>query len=120
MADYTKDTKSIDEKDIGRDSSPEVDNAIGVVKDVRNADAALDFLRHEGTTAPMTPADEKALVRKIDWYIMPLMWSCYCLQYLDKTLLNYANVMGLQTDAHITKDQFSNLALVFYLSLIHI
>lgn len=47
---------------------------------------------------------------------MPLMWSCYCLQYLDKTLINYANVMGLQDDAHVTKDQFSNLALIFYVT----
>ena len=104
--------------ELGRDDSPHgtTDNGIGEVKNVRNADAALDFLRHEGTVQPMTPADEKQLVRTIDSYIMPLMWSCYCLQYLDKTLLNYANVMGLQEDAKITKDQFSNLALIFYVS----
>jgi MFS family permease len=35
---------------------------------------------------------------------------------LDKTLINYANVMGLQEDANITKDQFSNLALIFYVT----
>jgi hypothetical protein len=34
----------------------------------------------------MTEEEEKKLIRKIDWMIMPLMWSCYCLQYLDKTL----------------------------------
>ncbi len=41
---------------------------------------------------------------------------CYTLQYLDKTLVNYANVMGLQKDTHITGDQFSQLALVFYVT----
>lgn len=44
------------------------------------------------------------------------MWCCYCLQYLDKTLINYANVMGLQEDANITEDQFSYLALIFYVT----
>jgi hypothetical protein len=82
---------------------------IGQVKDVRNADAALDFLRHEGEGVEMTVKDEQELVRKIDWMIMPLMFGCYVAQYLDKTLINYAAVMGLYTDAHITKTEFSTL-----------
>lgn len=93
------------------------DVEIGEIKDVRNADAALDFLRHEeGGVQEMTPEDEKRLRRKIDWMVVPLMWCCYCLQYLDKTLINYANVMGLEDDTNMTKDQFSNLALIFYVS----
>ena len=56
-----------------------------------HADAALEYLDHEDT-APMTTIDEKNLVRKIDWMIIPLMWCCYNLQYLDKTLINYAAV----------------------------
>ncbi|KAK7918051.1 hypothetical protein PG985_009925 [Apiospora marii] len=80
-----------------------------------DADAALEFMNHE-TTGTMTEVDEKKLVRKIDWRIVPLMWACYNLQYLDKTLVNYANVMGLQEDTGITGDQFSQLALVFYVT----
>ncbi|KAK5679081.1 hypothetical protein LTS10_008738 [Elasticomyces elasticus] len=101
------------------EASPDRNNSepiIGEIKDVRNADVALDFLRSQGDVRAMTPEDEKRLVRKIDWMIMPLMWGCYCLQYLDKTLINYANVMGLQEDANITKGQFSNLALIFYVT----
>ncbi|KAI4720151.1 major facilitator superfamily transporter [Aureobasidium sp. EXF-10727] len=93
---------------------PEVE--VGEVKDVKNADAALDFLRHEGEGVDMTEDDEKRLVRKIDWMIMPLMWCCYVCQYLDKTLINYAAVMGLYEDANITKADFSNLAWIFYVS----
>lgn len=37
-------------------------------------------------------------------------------EYLDKTLINYANVMGLQEDANITGTQFSLLAMIFYVS----
>jgi sugar phosphate permease len=89
---------------------------VGIVKDVSNADVALDFLRNRGDAREMTAEDEKKLVRKIDFMIMPLMWCCYCLQYLDKTLINYANVMGLQEDANLTETQFSTLALIFYVS----
>lgn len=47
------------------------------------ADAALEFLRD---IAVITEVDEKALVRNIDWMIMPLVWGAYNLQYLDKVL----------------------------------
>ncbi|KAJ6110881.1 allantoate permease [Penicillium sp. IBT 16267x] len=78
-------------------------------------DAAYEFLRAEGSTV-LSDIDEKRLVRKIDWMIMPLMWACYNLQYLDKVLINYASVMGLLTDTHIQTNQFSYLALAFYVT----
>ncbi|KAI1373006.1 allantoate permease [Hypoxylon crocopeplum] len=80
-----------------------------------DVDAALEYLNHEDTTV-MTEIDEKALVRKLDLTIVPLMWACYNLQYLDKTLINYANVMGLQEDTGITGNQFSLLATLFYVT----
>ncbi|KAJ5748599.1 uncharacterized protein N7511_010295 [Penicillium nucicola] len=79
------------------------------------ADAALDFLRSEDV-ADLSEVDEKALVRKIDWMIMPLMWAAYNLQYLDKVLINYASVMGLLSDTNMHTDQFSNLTLAFYVT----
>ncbi|TQV99420.1 allantoin permease [Cordyceps javanica] len=79
-------------------------------------DAALKFINHADDLPPMTPEDEKRLVRKIDWSIMPLMFGCYFLQYTDKTLINYANIMGLQQDTHIDGNQFSQLALIFYVT----
>jgi sugar phosphate permease len=44
------------------------------------------------------------------------MWAVYFLQYLDKTLINYANVMGLQEDTNTNAAQFSYLAMIFYVS----
>ena len=107
------------EKDTAATSptNPELEKAeVGTVKDIKNADAALDFLRHEGVVREMTAADEKKLIRKIDWMIVPLMWLCYNLQYLDKTLINYAAVMGLLDDANLTGNEFSTLALIFYVT----
>ncbi|OTB02239.1 hypothetical protein M426DRAFT_199882 [Hypoxylon sp. CI-4A] len=82
---------------------------------VVDVDAALEYLNHENTTV-LTEINEKALVRKIDWTIVPIMWACYNLQYLDKTLINYANVMGLKEDTGITGNQFSLLATIFYVT----
>ncbi|KAJ5174959.1 uncharacterized protein N7482_000836 [Penicillium canariense] len=79
------------------------------------ADAALEFLCDEGTGSAVE-VNEKTLVRKIDWMIMPLMWAAYNLQYLDKVLINYASVMGLLSDTHMQTNQFSNLTLAFYVT----
>jgi hypothetical protein len=52
----------------------------------KDVDAALIFLDNEEAVPPMSESDEKRLLRKIDWHMMPLMTCCYFLQYLDKTL----------------------------------
>jgi hypothetical protein len=96
------------------------------------ADAALSFLASEGTAA-LSEIDEKKLVCKIDWMIVPFTWSIYFLQYQDKILsktsraglisavtyatsINYASVMGVLKDTGMQMDQFSKLALAFYIS----
>ena len=74
------------------DSSPQPQSdlevgSVGVVEDTSNdGDEALRFLKNQHDVGELTAEEEKKLLRKIDWMIMPLMWSCYCLQYLDKTL----------------------------------
>jgi hypothetical protein len=74
------------------DSSPSPQSdievgSVGIVEETsKDGDEALRFLKNQHAVGEMTAEDERKLVRKIDWMIMPLMWSCYCLQYLDKTL----------------------------------
>jgi len=63
------------------------DIEIGTVHETtKNGDSALEFLKNAHDVGALTPEGERRLLRKIDWMIMPLMWCCYCLQYLDKTL----------------------------------
>lgn len=98
------------------DSKSSLTAGITIPKD---GDTVLAFLPKENThVVELTAEQEKALVRKIDRRIVPLMWCCYFLQYLDKTLINYAAVMGLYTDAHITAGQFSTQALLFYITYV--
>jgi hypothetical protein len=68
-------------------SPPHSDIEIGIVEETTtNGDEALKFLKTAHDVGVLTAEGERRLVRKIDWMIMPLMWCCYCLQYLDKTL----------------------------------
>lgn len=48
-------------------------------------DGALAFL-HTGNDVESTELDEKELVRKIDFVIMPLLFGVYVLQFVDKSL----------------------------------
>lgn len=102
---------------------------------IKNGDKALDFLRKEEFGDELEYVDEKKLLRKIDWMVMPLMFLCYFLEYLDKSLrkyriasipsctkhtdqVNYASVMGLRTDTNIDTNQYANLTLLFYVAFL--
>ncbi|KIX95322.1 uncharacterized protein Z520_08839 [Fonsecaea multimorphosa CBS 102226] len=86
--------------------------------DYRDVDAALGFLRANAQPGQAVDIDEKKLMRKVDWMIMPLMFACYYLQYTDKTLLSYAAIMGVIEDTHMPSNGFSNLAIAFYVSFL--
>lgn len=107
-----------------RRSSTEEDSAITTVIDLTNADEALAFLTNhpraaeiaiEGNTILDDPIQLKKLVRKIDLTIAPLLAAVYFLQYLDKTTLSYAAVMGIRTDTHLKGQDYSNLSMLFYI-----
>lgn len=44
---------------------------------------------------PLSEREEKAIIRRIDLCLLPLMFFSYLLQYLDKTTLSYASILGL-------------------------
>lgn len=67
-------------------------------------DEALRYLEnHNGISAAEVDAvDLKALRTKIDWHIVPLMFLCYFLQFIDKVIINVSssntmNHLGIAT-----------------------
>lgn len=78
--------------------------------------------------------EQSSLYRKIDFRIMPLMLMCYFLQYvhvkrqcpteadvtvrrfLDKVLVNYANIMGMTKDLGMHGQDFSWMATAFFIA----
>jgi hypothetical protein len=84
-ASYKMETLDPEKKDLSVNTNG-IDAEAGTLSvPIGEVDAALEFLQKEGP-AVMSEMDEKKLVRKIDFMIMPLMWTCYNLQYLDKVL----------------------------------
>ncbi|KIW19895.1 hypothetical protein PV08_00470 [Exophiala spinifera] len=58
--------------------------------------------------------NHKALVRKIDLCLLPLLLVSYMLQFLDKTTFAYSAILGLPADTKLVNDDFSWASSAFY------
>lgn len=76
------------------------------------ADEAFKFVGHR--RIDVDEETSKRICRKIDWHILPPMCLLYGLQYLDKTTLSYASIMGLNTDTGISTFQYGWVGSIFY------
>lgn len=81
-----------------------------------DGDEALIFLQRQQEAGVIVTTTGKKLRWKIDLHIMPILMIVYFLQYLDKTLLNYAAVMGIKT--HLKGNEYNNLGTIFYVGYI--
>ncbi|KFY32595.1 hypothetical protein V493_00064 [Pseudogymnoascus sp. VKM F-4281 (FW-2241)] len=100
-------TTSID----GQSTNPPVIEASTESKDL---DQAYLYINHQSQADETV--DLKALRRKIDWWIVPIMFACYTLQFIDKVVINYAAVMGISKDLNLVGNNFSNVASSFFIA----
>ncbi|KIY45715.1 MFS general substrate transporter [Fistulina hepatica ATCC 64428] len=66
--------------------------------------------------AVYTPEQYGKLKRKIDLYLLPLMWLCYGVQQTDKTSLGTMATFGLEGDLGLVGQQYSWLTTIFYIT----
>ena len=84
--------------------------------DVEDADEALRMTREYGDEEPVTIDKEthRRLLRQIDRNLLPVMCIVYGLNYLDKTTISYASIMGLEEELGLTKNNYQWLGSIFY------
>ncbi|KAI3617947.1 major facilitator superfamily transporter [Moniliophthora roreri] len=63
-----------------------------------------------------TEEQYRRILRKIDRYLLPLMWVAYGVQQADKTSISTQAVFGLREDTGLVGQQFPWLSTIFYLS----
>ncbi|KAH3911775.1 hypothetical protein HBI56_139450 [Parastagonospora nodorum] len=63
-------------------------------------------------------AEEKALVRKIDMYLMPSIWFLYLLAYMDRTNIGNAKIAGMEEALNLSDTQYSLAINLFQVSYI--
>ncbi|KAI1179163.1 major facilitator superfamily transporter allantoate [Nemania sp. FL0916] len=78
-------------------------------------DEALKLMNaHAGETIILSVEEQTKLLKKIDLHIMPFLCIVYGLNYLDKTTLSYASIMGFKTDLNIGVSEYNWVASIFY------
>lgn len=76
----------------------------------KSFDEAYDFLRTHDANRDAADLDIKRIRRKIDYWILPLFYLNYLLQFLDKSLLGFAIIMGLEKDLGLKGNELNNIA----------
>lgn len=61
----------------------------------------------------ISPEDDKRVLRKIDFRLLPIFCAIYALQFLDKTALTYTSVMGLMYETKVNTAEYSWLSSIF-------
>lgn len=90
----------------------------GAAPAVSDIDAAWKFLDANRDKTELDQVNMAKLRIKIDWHIVPLMFLCYTMQFLDKVTLNYAAVMGIREDLNLVGNDFSNIATFLFVGLL--
>lgn len=80
-----------------------------------SAPTSIEETAQIGETYIITPAINRRLLWKIDLHLLPVLCLLYGLQFLDKTTISYASVMGIVADTDLVGTQYNWLGSVFYL-----
>ncbi|KAH8833374.1 major facilitator superfamily domain-containing protein, partial [Flagelloscypha sp. PMI_526] len=72
------------------------------------AESEVGFaLYQESKDLEWTEQEEKAIIKKIDIWVLPMFAITQGLAFLDKTALNYGNLFGIKAGLHVMGSQFS-------------
>jgi ACS family allantoate permease-like MFS transporter len=85
--------------------------------DISTNDVAANFLHgldHSVTSAPVTTAESRKLLRKIDWILIPLLGGTVILAAVDKVITSNAAIYGMTADTHLVGQQYSWVGSIFY------
>jgi ACS family allantoate permease-like MFS transporter len=86
-------------------------------RDIRTDDVAANFLHgldESVTSAPVTAAESRKLLRKIDWVLIPLLGGTVILAAVDKVIISNAAIYGMTADTHLVGQQYSWVGSIFY------
>ncbi|RJE25139.1 Major Facilitator Superfamily [Aspergillus sclerotialis] len=67
---------------------------------------------------PEERAEEKALVRKVDLFLLPSIWLMYLFSYADRTNIGNAKVAGMMADLHLSSQEYSLALVIFFISYV--
>ncbi|KAI8941638.1 hypothetical protein NX059_002851 [Plenodomus lindquistii] len=105
-------TSTMPSSDIAKDksSSEHIDIVNEVELKPRYDEANLDKF---GAVIEIDPV-EKALVKKIDLYMMPILWLMYFLNFLDRNAMINGKLNGLDKDLNMKGTEYNTCVSIFF------
>ncbi|KAI9063352.1 MFS general substrate transporter [Trametes sanguinea] len=110
---HRKSLEITDEKTRSRDEEKDAYDVTVSEAETTEGDEALKLVGRE-RVAQFSDEYNKKLRRKLDFIIPPLCAAVYFTQFLDKTSLNYASIMGFP----ITGQHYNLVSLAFYVGFL--
>ncbi|OBT73466.1 hypothetical protein VF21_07296 [Pseudogymnoascus sp. 05NY08] len=87
--------------------------------DTRYNDEAMIVLAQEHGDDAWSPEEEKRLLRKLDWQLLPILCFTYGLQYYDKAMLSQAAIFGIRTDLDLNVgNRYSFSSAILYIGFL--
>jgi ACS family allantoate permease-like MFS transporter len=107
-----EDISSLEKHSTEKHSVQEKHDAVAVSTKV--VDTAAELV--SGEYPELDPAEARRVRRKIDIHILPLMCTLYWIQFMDKTTLGSAAILGIRQATNLTTNQYNWLGTIFYIS----
>ncbi|KAK9767634.1 hypothetical protein K7432_002441 [Basidiobolus ranarum] len=91
-----------------------------LTKDIERfgSDISLDVPSNAIYSEYFTTEDEKNLVKKMDWRVLPYAGLIYLFFVLDRGNVGCARLAGIETDLHLSPSQYSMCLSVFYIGYV--
>ncbi|RSM06751.1 hypothetical protein CEP52_005591 [Fusarium oligoseptatum] len=64
----------------------------------------------------INPTEDKRLVRRIDFHVLPWICITYALSLIDRTNIAAAKIVGMEADLNLTGNQFNVALLIFFIT----
>lgn len=90
---------------------------VHIAQDENHLDKALHFAQQHGHNE-ITPEEDRKVCRKLDLIIMPLFCFLYMNQFMDKTSISFAAIMGVIKDYDMVDNMYSWTNSAFYLGYV--
>ncbi|RYP37776.1 hypothetical protein DL767_002791 [Monosporascus sp. MG133] len=99
------------------EEKPTAGSTDSVIMDEKPAATEGEVVDYTGTRKKTDPV-EIALVRKLDWRIMPTLCIMYFLNYVDRNAIAQARLNGLEEDLNMTGSQFNTTVSILFVGYV--
>ncbi|KAM0807689.1 putative Major facilitator superfamily (MFS) profile domain-containing protein [Seiridium cardinale] len=104
-----------DEDVVAPAEASHLEDVQAVLASSHDVDVAMALFDHpDQIHEPRDPKEERRLVRKIDFMVLPYLAVCYAFFYIDKTTLSYAAIFGIRQDLDLQGADYNWLSSMFY------